>query len=186
MGTKGIIVSGAQCTGKSTLIKALKEIYPNISYQKEFVRKTLEKKDVNFADVEKQNKIFEFQKNFILNNEFSISDRGPLDSLSYTAVLRDAGLSNFSDEDFFELEKKSLEFIKSDNVISIWFLPNEIPLVEDGYRTMDEQQRNAVEAKMKYYIESDPIIKDKTIILTGSVQDRIVKSVAHIKKFTNS
>lgn len=183
---KGIIVSGAQCTGKSTLIKELKKIYPNISYQKEFVRKTLDKKDVNFADVEKQNKIFEFQKNFILDNNFSISDRGPLDSLSYTAVLKEKGLSNFTEEDFISLEKRSLDFLKSNYVISIWFLPNEIPLIEDGYRTMDENQRNEVEAKMKYYIESDPLIKDKTIILTGSVPVRVSICREFIDKLINS
>lgn len=170
---RGIIVSGAQCTGKSTLIKALKEKFPEISYQKEFVRKTLKKEDVNFADVEKQNKILDFQRSFIEDNDFSISDRGPLDSLSYTAVLKEEGLSNFTEEEFKDLEKRSLDILKSDEVAAIWFLGNEIPLVDDGYRTVDPKQRDAVEKKMLYYINIDPIIKNKTQIIKGNVKKRV-------------
>lgn len=70
-----IICTGSQGSGKSTLIKELKKIYPDFIYQKEFVRAILKKSDVNRADYSSQRKILDAQKKFLLKPYNSISDK---------------------------------------------------------------------------------------------------------------
>lgn len=169
-----IIISGAQCTGKSSLIKKIKEFFPDFNYQKEFVRKTLGKEEVNFADTKKQFKILENQKKFLMQEGNCIADRGPLDSLSYSSILYKKGLSNISSEDMDNLKKESLDFLKSNYVDYVILLTHkDVPLIEDGYRTMDDSQRDEVENEMLYYMNNDDILWEKLIILSGSLEDKV-------------
>lgn len=167
-----VTVSGASCTGKSTLIKELKKIYPDFLYQKEFVRAVLSKVNLDRADAATQNKIFDAQKKFLYKPGNLIMDRCPLDSISYTRLLREQGNSDMTDEEFKILEEKSREVLQSDNTSIIFFLPIEFTSVDDGYRTLDEEQRNDVENIMLDYINEWGLNK-KFKILRGDVDSRV-------------
>lgn len=168
-----VICAGSQGVGKSTLIKELKKIYPDFIYQKEFVRSILKKSDVNRADYSSQRKILDAQKKFLLKPYNSISDRGPLDSISYTNLLRSQGLSDMTDKEFNELEEESRTILQSSDVSIIFFLPIEFSLIDDGYRTMDEDQRNDVEDIMLDYINKWNL-SHKVKMLKGDVDSRVV------------
>lgn len=166
-----IVCTGSQSVGKSSLIKELKKIYPDFMYQKEFVRAILPHEKVNRADFESQRIILDSQKKFLRKNANMIEDRGPLDSISYTKWLRSKGLSDISDEDFLKLEKESQEAMEEATVI--FFLPIEFPIVSDGYRTEDEDQRAEVEDIMLDYINKWNLY-NKTKFIRGDLDSRVM------------
>lgn len=167
------IFSGCQGVGKSTLIKELKKVYPDFMYQKEFVRSILKKDEVNTANLENQRKILDTQRKFLRKQANLLGDRGPLDSISYTRWLRENNKSDISEEDFKILEDESKEVLQSDDVSIIFFIPIEFKLIDDGYRTMDEDQRTEVEDIMLDYINKWNLSK-KTKFLRGDVDSRVM------------
>lgn len=167
-----IVTVGPQCTGKSTLIKELKKAYPDFMYQKEFVRAILPKDKVNRAELETQKIILDTQVKFLKKNANLISDRSPLDSYCYTYVLKSQGLSDISDEDMKKLEEESKRALQED-VDVIFFLPIEFPLTDDGYRTMDEEQRAQVEDVMLDHIAKWGLTS-KVKFIRGDIDSRVM------------
>ena len=160
-------------TTKKKMIKELKKVYPDFMYQKEFVRSILKKDEVNTASLENQRKILDTQRKFLRKQANLLGDRGPLDSISYTRWLRENNKSDISEEDFKILEEESKEVLQSDDVSIIFFIPIEFKLIDDGYRTMDEDQRTEVEDIMLDYINKWNLSK-KTKFLRGDVDSRVM------------
>lgn len=78
-----------------------------------------------------------------------------------------------TDKEFNELEEESRIILQSSDVSIIFFLPIEFSLVDDGYRTMDEDQRNDVEDIMLDYINKWNL-SHKVKMLKGDVDSRVV------------
>ena len=177
-----ITVSGAQGTGKTTLINALKKVYPFFDIQKEPVRSVIKKKEnVNFADKEKQLIILEKQRNFLQDNIAVLTDRCPLDSLSYTKMLRDEGLSNIDDELFEYIWQQSAGILESDLIDIMILLPIEFPLIDDGFRVMDDKQQKKVQRIMEDYA-TEFLLGDTIIVPHGSVEERVEFCKEYIDK----
>lgn len=168
-----ITFDSSQCTGKTTLINALKEKYKIFNIQKEPVRGLIKNKDkVNFADDKIQLSILSKQRNYILDNDYVLQDRSPLSSFSYTKYLRSKGLSNINDSFYRFIEEESKLILQSDLIDYIVVLPIEFPLIDDGFRTLSYEQQSEIQEIINNQIKSWGI-EDKVLRPSGSVDERV-------------
>jgi len=163
-----IAITGAQSTGKSTLLRFLKqdEDLKGFEYIDELTRK-IAAKGININEEgSNMSQIFTItiHAENIIKDHF-ISDRCALDGLVYTRWLYDQG----------KVSKWIMEYAKgvADEVLPrydyIFYLPPEIPIEDDGIRSADESFRKEVTKLFEHYIDR---YKLKVFELTGSVADR--------------
>lgn len=162
-----IILTGAQGTGKTTILNHYKEEgYPVIT---EVVR-NLAKQGFNInesGDKDGQNAIFnEYCKLFTDNKSF-ISDRGLTDVVAYTMYLCDTGrvTPKFMEEQAEKLEK----FVKDNKDIVYFYFPIEFPVVNDGVRSVDEEFRSCIDINICTLLREMNI---PFITVSGSVEER--------------
>ncbi len=161
-----IIFTGAQGTGKSTVLNRFKEKgYDTIT---EVVR-NLSKRGIKIneqGNTESQKMIFNEYIKLFEQNPNAVSDRGLTDVLAYTKYLYDNGQID-SDEYLREqaVLTKSLRF----NDLYIYF-PIEFPVVDDGVRSTDESFRKAIDKNIL-----DILIKFNIpyVRVTGTVDERV-------------
>lgn len=166
-------VSGAQNTGKTTLINALKRKYDFFGIQREPIRSILKDKTrVNFADDNIQLRILSNQRDYILENDFALTDRCPLDSASYMELLSSEGKTNISKGTYDFIEKESQLIMQSHFVDLIIFLPIEFEMEDDGFRTVDPIQQRKIQEVMETNIYEWGI-NHKVIRPSGSVEERV-------------
>jgi predicted ATPase len=166
---KRLILTGAQGTGKSTILNHFKEQgYPVIT---EIVRQ-LSQEGVNIneaGDSESQTIIFNKYKE-LLDQESYISDRGLSDVVAYTFYLGLQGKleKEFADEQFME----AVKFYKENEDIIICYVPIEFPVVDDGVRSMDEDFRNTIDFLIRSFLDCNEI---PYYIIKGTVDERIAQ-----------
>ena len=163
----------SQCTGKSTLITALKKKYDFFNIQKEPIRGILkDKTKVNFADDDIQLRILNNQRNYILENNYILQDRSPLSSFCYTSYLRDLGKSNINDRTFDFIRNESKIIMQSGFVDLIIILPIEFDLIDDGFRTLDPIQQKDIQQLINDTAK-EWNLESKIIRPSGSVEERV-------------
>ena len=163
-----IAITGAQSTGKSTLLKYLKE--DSDLNQFEFIDELTRKIAAKGININEQgsnmSQIFTVTihaENIVKNN--FISDRCALDGLVYTRWLFDQGKVDQWIMDYaLGVAKEVLP--KYDY---IFYLVPEFPIEDDGVRSADEQFRKEIVQLFEYYIDR---FRLKVYQLSGSVEDR--------------
>ena len=164
-----ISLSGAQCTGKSTLMKALREEFPdNYVFFDEVVRKLVKEEGI------KINKDFDFDsQHSIMTKHIKnmdrinfVTDRGLLDSFVYAYYGHEEG--KFSKNDFRIFEFLFTTFIREYD--HIFYLPIEFELEDDGFRSIDNEFRNKIDKLFKELLEKYNV---EHTILEGNVKERI-------------
>ena len=163
-----IILTGAQGTGKSTILKEFQlEGYNVIT---EVVRNFANKgiKINEDGNSHGQKLIFDEYVNLFNSNPSFVSDRGLTDVLAYTKYL------------YYEDKVSSIEYMREmdklkkfhDNnkdIVYIYF-PIEFPLKDDGVRSMSETFREEIDKNIVNILRSFHI---PYITVTGSIQKRM-------------
>lgn len=177
-----IAITGAQSTGKSTLLRFLKQDddLKGFEFIDELTRK-IAAKGININEEgSNMSQIFTItiHAENIVKDHF-ISDRCALDGLVYTKWLFDQG----------KVDKWILDYAigVAKEVIPrydyIFYLPAEIPIEDDGVRSADIKFRDDIVALFESYTKELGV---KLIELSGSVRDRakLFKRVLEPKLYT--
>lgn len=171
-----ISFSGAQSTGKTTLLNKLKEDknLSNYKFIDEITRNIQRKgyKINEMGDSETQKLIMD---SHLENSEFenAILDRCSLDGLCYTEYLYNKG--NISEDvmnytrDVFEKTIKKYDII--------FYLKPEFEIVNDNVRSTDKEFQNEIVKLFDKNIEKYNI---NVIQLTGSIEERLETIYKHI------
>lgn len=163
-----IAITGAQSTGKSTLLRYLKqdEDLKGFEFIDELTRK-IAARGININEEgSNMSQIFTvtIHAENIMKDHF-ISDRCALDGLVYTRWLYDQG----------KVDKWMMDYAVgvANEVLPkydyIFYLPAEIPIEDDGVRSSDETFRKEITKLFEFYIDK---FKLKVFQLSGSVSDR--------------
>tara|TARA_A100001515_G_scaffold31279_2_gene24394 strand:- start:2147 stop:2740 length:594 start_codon:yes stop_codon:yes gene_type:complete len=176
--------TGAQCTGKTTLLKHLYK--ENGMYPFEFVPEVtrLIKREYNMHINESGNdltqllimtehvrNIFRGGADRLLRGVHQIFDRCALDGIVYSHYLLNKGKINRATYDACDLMYKKL--INKYDVI-FYTSHKDVKLVDDGERSVDNIFRNDIIGLFDMYLKFD-LIKDgpKVVILKGTVEERL-------------
>lgn len=166
-----IAISGAQSTGKSTLLRYLKNDRDLVGFEfiDELTRQlaakgvSINEKGGNFTQIF----TITIHAENILKKHF-ISDRSILDALVYTRWMYNKGKVEEWIMDYaVGVAKEILPMYDY-----VFYLPSEIPIEDDGVRSSSKEFRDEIEKLFEYYIE---FLNLKVYKLTGSVADRASK-----------
>lgn len=167
-----IVFTGAQGTGKTTVLNEMKKLGCNVITE---VVRNLAKKGVKInqdGDEKGQTKIFkEYEKLLgeIVPTGY-ISDRGLIDVVAYTMYLASKGRIS---EKFVEKQIKMLQKFRISNPdITYCYFPIEFDLVDDGVRDMDEEFRKEIDENIKKLLS---ICNIQPVFIRGGVEYRTKK-----------
>lgn len=187
----GILASvvGTHCTGKSTLITELGKVpglltvssltrssvspeerrlgSPTLQGQKEILRNISDKmEELTVKRYENPD-----QKAFIL-------DRSVVDFIAYTRIFAEQGF--YREEEALPVVRTASRFISWIDII--FYLAPEIPIVDDGIRSIDPDLRRRVDEEIKRILFWENIPGKPVVIpIRGTVEER----VREIRKWVN-
>ena len=172
--------TGAQCTGKTTLLKHLYK--ENGDYPFVFIPEVtrLVKREYNMpinesgGDLtqmlimtEHVRNIFRDRADYIVRGIHQIFDRCALDGIVYSYYLLNEGKISRSTFDACELIWKKL---KDRYDVIFYTSPDDVKLVDDGERSIDIKFRENIINLFNMYMES---YKGEVVTLRGSVKERL-------------
>lgn len=166
---KRIILTGAQGTGKSTVLNHFKENGWNCITE---VVRNLAKEGVKInelGDEEGQTRIFNAYYDLLSKKESYISDRGLTDVMAYTIYLNNemgVNLNALALEQMIDFQY----FSKQNEDIIYCYFPIEFPVVDDGVRSVNEEFRSIVDGTIKSILDLSGI---KYYTISGTVEERI-------------
>ena len=169
-----ISFSGAQSTGKTTLIKHLKKLNPEIDFEYEIVRSIKKNHGVDISECGTEETQYlvagvhvDNIKKYKKGNKSMIVDRCMVDCLSY------AYWSYYTAE---TLSKKCVQdmckiYFETVSEYDIIFLMDhrDVKLVEDGERSNDNAYRDEIISLFIYNTEALPNV----VLLSGTVDERL-------------
>lgn len=168
-----IVFTGAQGTGKTTVLNIFKERGKNVIT--EVVRNLssdLKIKINKNGDEEGQNIIFNEYKKLLsqITLDGYISDRCLIDVFAYTKHLFE---TNKVSEDFVIKQLNEIkQFVKDNPDIIYCYFPIEFPVVDDGVRDTDEEYRKYIDNNIREIIK---ILGVNVVTITGTVEERVNK-----------
>lgn len=162
-------ISGAQGTGKTTLVNKLKDLsmFEKYEFNTNMTRRV---KEMGFnineeGDDQTQRVIFRAHIN-LLNKPNFISDRTLIDALMYTILLAKRGRCSPS----LAVSSYSLALDKVKQYDYIFVVRPEFDIVDDGVRSTDVDFRDTIDTLMLQFIENHNIPYH---LLTGAVEERV-------------
>lgn len=165
---KRIILTGAQGTGKTTVLNMFKETgYPVIT---EVVRNLVKNKGISInkeGTDDTQMLVFNTYADLLGNTKKYVSDRGLTDVISYTAAGVFEGKVSKSVLD--EQEVLIEEFVKNNPDITYIYFPIEFPVVADGTRSVDEDYRAQIDGLIHDTLDNLGI---DYLTITGTPEER--------------
>lgn len=169
-----IILTGAQGTGKTTVLNLLKDKYPPITN----VCRTLAKGGVKLnemGDTKSQALIFDTYTR-LLKQENYVSDRGLTDVFGYSAWLCKNG--KITREELLREEQLLRGFVENYPAIYFYF-PIEFPVINDGVRSIDEEFRKEIDNNIRGNLLS---YVEHFFTVSGSVEER-TKCIRDVLKY---
>lgn len=179
--TVRVAFSGAQSTGKTTLLNALRESadFKDSKFWDEITRQIKEQGfEINEQGTDAtQLKIMQEHKRRVQANDSGlvIFDRCSLDGLVYTQYLYNRG--QLTKETLDEATKGFEETISSWD--AIFFLRPEFEMVDDGVRSVNVEFHRNIVFLFDHFIEKYNL---QVIQLTGSVEDRVNQFKVELSK----
>lgn len=176
--------TGAQSTGKTTLLNKCKEIYKDYKFVDEvtrYVRRTYDVKINEIGGTETQLYILaEHIKNHLKPDENLILDRCILDGYVYTKYqvvngkVSEQVLHAFSG--VYGLLMDKLDYI-------FYTDPSDVKLVDDGERSVDFKFRDDIIVLFEDLIEykMSPKNKEKVVRLKGTIEERMQTIEKYLK-----
>lgn len=167
-----IVFTGAQGTGKTTILNHYKELGMNVITE---VVRQLAQKGVKInrdGDEKGQAKIFKEYENLLgdITLDGYFSDRCLIDVTAYTKYLYDTGKVT---EKFYNKQLKQLhKFCAANPDLVYLYFPIEFAIEDDGVRDLDEEFRVAIDQNIQGLLQECSIVP---IIITGTVEERIDK-----------
>lgn len=163
-----IIFTGAQGTGKTTILNEFKNREMNVITE---VVRNLAKEGVKInemGDEKGQKKIFSTYEKLLSERVDYISDRGLIDVLAYSMHLNKKGLVS---DKLVETQFKALKkFVKNNSDVIYCYFPIEFDVVDDGVRSIDEEFRKEIDNNIKEILIS---LGQPWVTVKGSVENRI-------------
>lgn len=174
--------TGAQSTGKTTLLKRLKDSNPNVSFVDEVTRRI--KRDFDLPINEDGGDLTQYMimadhiGNLYRKNqsELTILDRCALDGVVYTGWLQQQAM--VSPSTYTNACLIYSQIIDKYDVI-FYTDPTDVKLVDDGERSIDEGFRNDIISLFNDRIKQ----LDNVVVLQGSVNDRLNKIKKTFEKY---
>lgn len=173
---KVIALTGAHSTGKSTILKELKKLYPELHCLDSVTRKvtTTEQRRLEEMSDNVQERIFEGivqmeqEVNRLRKTETVVLDRSFLDFTAYTLAYYGKGLisNSFAEKIFRECQNR----LKSGLYDIIFYFPVEFDIVDDGVRSFDKGLQIVIDTTILSMLEFYGV---KFIPVTGSVEERL-------------
>lgn len=167
-----IAFTGAQSTGKTTLLEAIKQ-NEKFRYKYEFIdeiTRRMIKKGLKINEAGSDTTQLLIMNEHVKNTLYTdaIMDRCALDGVVYTNWLYKKG--NVSEWVYQYAENVFKKYISRYDYI--FYLTPEFHIVDDGVRSIDTAFRDEIVDLFEYYVNtfSVPVIK-----LTGSVEERLEK-----------
>lgn len=173
-----ISFTGAQGTGKTTILNALREDpdFKDFEFVTEVVRKfvkELEMKINKEGTIETQKIIFQAY-NSLLDREGSfLSDRCILDVISYTlAGLMALPLGTTERSNFANCLCSQIQTLRDrrDDLGIIFYFPIEFPIESDSVRSTDIDYQKEIDGSIRDLLEREEV---PYITVSGSVEERI-------------
>ncbi len=167
--TKRIILTGAQGTGKTTVLNLFKETgFPVVT---EVVRNLVKSKGITInkeGTDETQQLVFNTYADVLADTPKYVSDRGLTDVISYTAagVFEGKVSKSVLDEQEIALE----QFVKDNPDIVYVYFPIEFPVVADGVRSVDEDYRKQIDKLIHDTL--DAVMPGQYLTVTGTPVER--------------
>lgn len=182
-----ITFTGAQSSGKSTLLSKMKDdvLFKDWHFEQEITRSLKDKYGLdineNGSNFTQMITINSHVDNYLRNKDKKcVFDRCALDAFVYTTYLcytnnKDDRLGHYAEYVFDQLK---------DKYDIIFYTDPSIPLVDDGVRSVDVNFRNRVIELFEFYIDHYQLTN--LVRLSGSVEERynIIKN--EIEKRTNT
>jgi len=176
--------TGAQSTGKTTLLNKCKEVYKDYKFVDEvtrYVRRTYDVKINEIGGTETQLYILaEHIKNHLKPDENLILDRCILDGYVYTKYQVVNG--KVSEQVLHAFN--GVYGILMDKLDYIFYTdPTDVKLVDDGERSIDLKFRDDIIVLFEDLItyKMSPANRDKIIRLSGTVEDRMKTIKKYLK-----
>lgn len=174
-------VVGTHCTGKSTLVEALSKV-PGFLTVNSLTRSSIspEERRLGSPTIEGQREILhnisekmeeltvkryeqDDRKAFIL-------DRSVVDFMAYTRIFAKEGF--FKEEEALPIVKTASRFIPWIDVI--FYLAPEIPIIDDGVRSVDPDLRERVDWEIKHILFWENIPGRPIVVpIRGTVENRV-------------
>lgn len=180
-----ITFTGAQSTGKSTLLEKMRndERFKYWSFEAEITRDLLKKYDLKInedGDVFTQYvTCFSHVDNYLRNRDkHAVFDRCAIDSFIYTTYAYHTSKNSAKDRDNMATIATAVLDLLYDKYDIIFYTSPDIPLVADGVRSPNEDYRNKIIELFEDYIQE--FAPKNLVRLTGTVDERysqIIKAV---------
>ena len=174
---KHIILTGAQCTGKTTLAKELaKDGTKTLSVARDLAN------ELGWPPAE--DKVEDYQKTLfskmtkaLSSKKSYISDRGLTDVVAHTfAEALDGKISKkTADNQYLKMQK----FHKDNPDILVAYLPIEFEMQDDGLRNTDEANQKKMDYLIKQLLDTAGI---KYITVTGTLSERVSQIESELNK----
>jgi predicted ATPase len=174
-----ISFTGAQSTGKTTLLTKCKELYPDYEFVDEVTRLVKREYNVDIneggTDITQLLIINQHIQNAFRhipeNKKGVIMDRCIVDGLVYTTYLAvEDKVSRWVAE--YARNVFNLLINRVDKIFYTW--PGDVPLVDDGERSANNEFRDKIITTFDLLFETyKDTMKDKLIILKGTVDERL-------------
>lgn len=168
-------ITGAHCTGKTTLVNAIQQIDTAGCYEY-ITSMTREAKQLGYKINEAGNDETQL---YILNKHLErlaiakpcVLDRSLIDGFTYTKILHEAG--NISD-DVMRYAKSLLSVEYMGRYNKIFYLPPTLQLVGDGLRSTEPEFRRHVISNFEYLVQCAGVfMPDLVTTIDGTVSERV-------------
>lgn len=175
---KRICLTGAQGTGKTTVLNMFKENgWPVIT---EVVRNLVKSKGIKINQQgtdETQMMVFGEYSKVLSETERYVSDRGLTDVISYTA----AGVfdGKVSTSILFDQEILLEEFMEENPDVVYVYFPIEFEVVDDGVRSTDEDYREQIDDLIHDCLDSMGI---EYLTVHGTPEERYAQIIEYISR----
>jgi len=164
-----IAFTGAQSTGKTTLLNEIRDVLPDYTFIDEITRSVVSHDVKINEDGTDKTQILIMNshfKNSLISN--TVMDRCALDGVVYTRYLYNKGQITDEMMDYAEQVFQSI----IDTYSHIFYLIPEFDIVDDGVRSIDLDFRNQIVDLFNKYIEECEI---PVIRITGSLHERVTQ-----------